>query len=192
MKRWVRSAMAFHRLVAPICVVFAFLAPVSGSASTRLFGFAATEAPWVAVNDGVMGGVSSGSMVVKSGVATFAGRVRTENNGGFASVQSNTGVVGVSAQQSGFVARVRGDGRAYQFTVDTADGWFWARIDPPKRSWTTIHIPFATLTPRTRFGELMKRAAFDGSPSVKSVGLLIANKRAEYFSLAIDWIDVEG
>ena len=63
---------------------------------------------------------------------------------------------------------------------------------PSKRSWTTIHIPFAALSPRTRFGELMKRAAFDGSQLVKSLGLLIANKRAEYVSLAVDWIDVEG
>ena len=192
MKRWVRLTMAFHRLVAPVCAVFAFMVPIQGSVATRLFGFAATEAPWVSVNDGVMGGVSSGSMVVKSGVATFAGRVRTENNGGFASVRSNTGVLGVFAQQSGFVARVRGDGRAYQFTVDTADGWYWATIDPPKGSWSTIHVPFATLSPRTRFGELTKRPAFDGSQSVKSMGLLIANKRAEYFSLSVDWIDVEG
>ncbi len=184
--------MAFHRVVAPVCAVFAFMVPLQGSVATRLFGFAATEAKWVAVNDGVMGGVSSGSMVVNSGVATFAGRVRTENNGGFASVRSDAGVVGVPGRQKGFVARMRGDGRAYQFTVDTADGWFWATIDPPKRSWGTIHIPFSSLSPRTRFGELMKRPAFDGSQSVKSIGLLIANKRAEYFSLAVDWIDVEG
>ncbi len=47
------------------------------------------QAPsWDAVNDGVMGGRSSGKPVVESGELVFRGELSLANNGGFASVRS--------------------------------------------------------------------------------------------------------
>lgn len=44
--------------------------------------------PYRAVNDNVMGGISSGSFILISGVGgMFSGRLSLENNGGFSSVR---------------------------------------------------------------------------------------------------------
>ncbi len=156
----------------------------------RLFDFNSDDDSWVSINDGVMGGVSSGSIRTAKGIATFKGRVRLDNNGGFASARSKRNAIEVTADQSTFVLRAYGDGKTYQFTVDTDDGWFWAPVSPSKDVWSTIEVPFSKLIPKTRFGETTKRNAFDGTQTVNALGLLIANKKAERFSLSLDWIDV--
>jgi NADH dehydrogenase [ubiquinone] 1 alpha subcomplex assembly factor 1 len=160
------------------------------AASVRLFDFGPDEESWASINDGVMGGVSSGSIRTAKGIATFKGRVRLDNNGGFASTRSKRGAIDVSPDQQAFVLRAYGDGKTYQFTVDTEDGWFWASISPTKDVWSTIEVPFSKLLPKTRFGETMKRNAFDGTQSINALGLLIANKKPERFSISVDWIDV--
>ncbi len=160
------------------------------SKPVRLFEFVAKETKWTVVNDGVMGGVSQSSMVSKGGIATFSGRVRLENNGGFASTRSGASVAGVSDGDNAFRLRVKGDGAAYQFTVATDNGWHWAQIMPKRGVWSEIVIPFSSLVPKSRFGETVKRSPFTGSDEVSSIGVLIGNKRDERFTLALDWIEV--
>ena len=46
-------------------------------------------APWQSINDGVMGGVSSGTMTVSPNGLVLEGELSLENNGGFASVRRN-------------------------------------------------------------------------------------------------------
>jgi NADH dehydrogenase [ubiquinone] 1 alpha subcomplex assembly factor 1 len=163
-------------------------AGVVDAAEVRLVEFAPPERRWVAVNDGVMGGVSSGSVTTKDGVATFRGRVRLENNGGFASMRSSSAVPVPPEGWTGFLLRVRGDGRTYQFTVDTDRGWFWAPIRPSKSGWSTVTVGFDDLVPVTRFGEPDGRDGFDGTEQVEALGVLISNKKAEPFVLSLDWI----
>ncbi len=197
------SARVAPSLVAlPVVALFAALSlsplPELGAAraaerpTTRLFDFDADETPWVAVNDGVMGGVSSGRVVTKAGIVTFSGTVRLENNGGFASFRSATEVGTVPDRTDTFEVRVKGDGKAYQFTVDTEVGWYWFKMVPPKGKWSTLSIPFATLVPVSRFGEPVKRDAFTGKQQVSRIGVLISNKRAEKFSISFDWVGVTG
>ena len=155
----------------------------------RLFEFAAKERVWVVVNDGVMGGVSQSSMVNKKGIATFTGRVRLENNGGFASTRSGGPSFSIAEGAKAFRMRVRGDGTIYQFTTTTADGWFWAEVTPKKVVWSEVLVPFTDLVPKSRFGETVKRRAFTPDQAVSSLGFLVGNKREERFSIAIDWIE---
>ena len=169
--------------------------PTSASAKPseiRLVDFTPKERRWVSVNDGVMGGVSSGSLAVKNGVATFSGRVRLENNGGFASIRSSANLPQLPEDSKSFSFRVRGDGSAYQFTVDTDAGWFWALVQPAKNKWSTMTVAFDDLVPVTRFGEPAERDAFDASQPISAVGFLISNRKAEKFTLSIDWIAVNS
>jgi NADH dehydrogenase [ubiquinone] 1 alpha subcomplex assembly factor 1 len=160
--------------------------------AVRLFGFDDKETSWVTVNDGVMGGVSAGSLSRKDGVLTFSGRVSLKNNGGFASTRSNSKLAPLGDNARAFVFRAKGDGTTYQFTVDTDDGWFWASTKPTKGTWETVRVEFGDLKPVTRFGEPTKRRAFDGSQKILTTGFLIANKRAEKFSLSLDWLDADA
>ena len=81
---------------------------------------------WRAVNDGVMGGVSSGRMVATPDGLRFEGMLSLENNGGFASVRR---LVNDDLSRADRVRiEVRGDGRSYQFRLrrgDRFDGIAW-------------------------------------------------------------------
>ena len=54
--------------------------------SMPIIDFSRGDVTWPNINDGVMGGVSSGGMSSGDGYATFRGTVSFENNGGFSSV----------------------------------------------------------------------------------------------------------
>jgi NADH dehydrogenase [ubiquinone] 1 alpha subcomplex assembly factor 1 len=167
-------------------------AATSGSpaGAVRVFDFGPSEGRWYVVNDGVMGGVSDSTAVLSGGRLVFSGRVRLENNGGFASTRSSAiGADDVLARSGRLLLRVRGDGRTYQLTLLAADGsaWFWAPIRPRAGVWTTLEIPYGRLAPHGRFGQPLGTAPYDGRP-VDSFGFLIGNSRAESFRLEVDWI----
>ena len=78
--------------------------------------FSPQEPRWVAVNDGVMGGRSTGGPTLPDGTLKFRGDLSLANNGGFASVRS----VGRSfdlSSATAVVLRVKGDGRSYQLRL---------------------------------------------------------------------------
>jgi Complex I intermediate-associated protein 30 (CIA30) len=59
---------------------------------------------------------------------------------------------------------------------------------PAKGKWSTVRIPFASLEPVSRFGDPTTRDQFTGDLQVSQIGVLIANKRAEEFSISLDWV----
>ena len=84
---------------------------------------------WRSMNDGVMGGVSDGMMLPRAdlGCARFTGCVRTENNGGFASVRASMGSgVDMSAFSGLYVDARAGDaesaGKRYLLVVKDDEG----------------------------------------------------------------------
>ncbi len=176
-----------------LCVSFGGAMSAGQAATTaRLLEFVKTEPEWVVVNDGVMGGVSSSSVARAGGLLTFAGRVRLENNGGFASTRSSTVAKPVNAalrKATALSVRVRGDGSTYQLTLDTGTTWYWAAITPPPGAWTTLEIPFSDLRPHGRFGDPLAGPSYSGE-ALRSIGLLISNKRAEKFRISLDWLGV--
>ena len=76
------------------------------------------EPDWIAVNDGVMGGRSSGGPTVVDGMLSFRGELSLANNGGFSSVRSVDRTFDLSDVVA-VVLRVRGDGRRYQLRLAT-------------------------------------------------------------------------
>ena len=85
--------------------------------------------------------------------------------------------------------RARGSGTTFAITLQTASGWYWADISPPRNEWTDIDLPYARFLPKTRFGEPIAGDSYSGQ-SVSAIGVLIGNKRAENFALEIDSISV--
>ena len=152
------------------------------------------EPRWVALNDGVMGGRSSGSAVVEGGQLQFSGALSLENNGGFASVRS----VGRHFDLSGgtaVVLRVRGDGRRYQLRLATDARYrgvavsFGAEFGTRAGEWIDVRVPLESLKATVR-GSALDRAQFEPS-QVREIGLLIADKRDGVFSLTVEWIAAE-
>jgi len=106
-----------------------------------IIDFSRGDVTWPHINDGVMGGISSGEMFAGDGYATFRGTVSLENNGGFSSVRSQVVVHDLSAFD-GLVLRVRGDGKRYGFRLKTDASFdgvsYQFQIEPPAGEWAEI------------------------------------------------------
>jgi hypothetical protein len=81
---------------------------------------------WRAVNDGVMGGLSSGGPRFDNGQMIFQGVINT-NGGGFSSVRSSV-PRGALSKSSGIKLRVRTDGRNYKLTLRSSAAWRGRRV----------------------------------------------------------------
>ncbi len=148
---------------------------------------------WEVVNDGVMGGVSTGQFQLQTnGCAVFSGTVRLENNGGFASVRSaplREALTGCNA----FVVRLRGDGRRYKFSVRTGTGFdtplYQCSFITKEAEWEEHRLAFSDLVPTFR-GRVLADVPSLNPAKVTAIGFLISDKQAGPFRLEIEWIKV--
>jgi len=152
------------------------------------------EPRWIAVNDGVMGGLSQGGPVVADGQMQFSGELSLANNGGFSSVRS----VGRNFDLSDAAAvllRVRGDGRRYQLRLATDARYrgtsvsYGAAFDTTAGEWTVVRLPLDSLQPTVR-GLALPGPPLDPT-QVREIGVLIGDKREGPFALTVDWIALE-
>lgn len=152
------------------------------------------DARWIAVNDGVMGGRSSGGPTVTDGTLHFSGELSLANNGGFASART-AGRDFDLGDASAVVLRVRGDGRRYQLRLATDARYrgvpvsYGAGFDTTAGEWIQVRVPLASLEPTVR-GSSLQGPPLDTS-QVREIGLLIADEREGAFALSVDWIAVE-
>jgi len=149
------------------------------------------QAPWVIVNDGVMGGQSSSDLnLTGNGTALFSGFVSLENNGGFASTRAAFRSMDLSDFE-GVVLRVRGDGRTYQFrlgTDDTFDGVAYrAEFPTMPGEWKDISLPFSAF--QASFRGRVSRGVGPLDPArIRRMGFLIGDKKEGPFQLEIAWV----
>ena len=167
-------------------LLLATLAMAPGSTDMRL---GMELAPWLAVNDGVMGGVSRGRMVATEDGLRFEGELSLANNGGFASVRRVL-EADLSAATS-VRLEVRGDGRTYQFRLrldQRYDGVAWRADFATSGEWQTIDLPFDEFVPVFR-GRRVPEAGPVVAADIGQVGFLLADKTAGAFALDIRSIE---
>ena len=162
----------------------------------ELFRFesAASIAEWSAIDDGVMGGVSRSRMRYDpAGHAVFEGVVSLENNGGFASVRSRAMDLGVPVAAD-YVLELRGDGKRYKLNLRTDDAFdglhYQAEFEAPAGTWTLIRLPVSGFRPGFR-GRSVPGAPPMDPAGVRQMGLMIADRQAGSFALAVRSIRVE-
>jgi NADH dehydrogenase [ubiquinone] 1 alpha subcomplex assembly factor 1 len=140
---------------------------------------------WMVVNDGVMGGLSNGTFTAGgNGSAVFKGTISLENNGGFSSVQCNTGKIDVE----GFTTLdvyLKGDGKTYQVRIQENGSDYFSYIFTFQTSgaWETVKIPLAEMYPSFR-GRKLNLPNFSGKSMVE-LTFLIGNSKAESFHLEL-------
>ncbi len=161
-----------------------------------LFNFesAMSVADWSAIDDAVMGGVSQSRLRHDpSGHAVFEGIVSLEHNGGFASVRSRPMDLGV-AGAVGYLLEVRGDGRRFKLNLRTDDALdgvnYQAAFETPAGTWTLVRLPLSEFKPTFR-GRSVPGAPPLDSARVRQIGLMIAERQAGTFALALRSIRVE-
>jgi hypothetical protein len=152
------------------------------------FDSPASAAGWLAIDDAVMGGVSSSRLRHDpAGCAVFEGKVSLERNGGFASVRSRPGNLGVPGAST-YLLEVCADGKRYKLNLRTDDAFdgvnYQARFDAPAGLWTTVRLPLGDFRPTFR-GRIVSGAPPLDPARVRQVGLMIADRQAGGFRLAI-------
>jgi len=160
---------------------------------TPLFNFSSPDPAWYTVNDNVMGGVSHSLVVVDTELQmlSFSGDVSLENNGGFASTRSQWTNYNLGAFD-GIALRVRGDGNTYRFrirTEETGSGIAYTSLFTTEADiWQEVYIPFSEMVPLHR-GFVVNIAGSLNPESIRSFGLMLADKQEGDFSLDVDWIN---
>lgn len=149
---------------------------------------------WIAVNDGVMGGLSQGGPVVADGHLRFSGELSLANNGGFSSVRTANRDFDLSGVEA-LRLRVKGDGRRYELRLAT-DACFRgsavsyrAVLATRADEWIETTTPLNTMQPSYR-GTQLSGPPLEPS-RVQEIGLLIADGLEGRFELLVDWIAVE-
>ncbi|MGE5266937.1 MAG: CIA30 family protein [Deltaproteobacteria bacterium] len=162
----------------------------------QLFDFHAAEstADWSAIDDAVMGGIFSSRLRHDpAGHAVFEGVVSLDNNGGFASVRSHPAALG-APEATSYVLDIRGDGKRYKLTLRTDDAFdgvnYQAAFEPPRDQWTTVRLPVSEFRPTFR-GRVVAAAPLLDPGGVRQIGLMIADRQAGAFSLAVRSIGAE-
>jgi monofunctional biosynthetic peptidoglycan transglycosylase len=161
-----------------------------------LFAFASpdTATEWQTVNDGVMGGVSDGRFrVTERETMEFSGTLSLANNGGFASVRSRPRTLGLQTGDA-LVARVRGDGRQYQFNLygSGRSRAFSYRAPMQTRAgeWLEVTVALDRFE-ATSFGRVLQEAGPVDPRSVTSIGFLLAEKTPGPFLLEVAWVRIQ-
>ncbi len=149
---------------------------------------------WQTVNDGVMGGRSDGRFrITDDKKMEFFGTLSLENNGGFASVRSREGTLGLVKGDS-IVARVRGDGREYNFNLNVprsiSRNSYRQSFKTEKDEWIEIALPLDKFVANWR-GRVFPNEGFDPS-NVTGIGIQLSDKKAGPFKLEVEWIKARG
>jgi len=158
-----------------------------------LFAFdRADEADWDVVNDGVMGGRSSGFVAVEEGSLRFTGTLVTQG-GGFTSVRARRDID--LTNHVGLELRVRGSGRPFEVELDDGLRNYGRSVSrraafPTSTEWTLIRVPFSTLQ-STIFGQKVNAAPIDLA-KIRGVGIYIADGQDGPFRLEVDYIRAYG
>ena len=160
---------------------------------TDLFLFTAANSvdTWEPVDDRVMGGCSTSRLRYDPmGHAVFEGTVRSDNNGGFASVRTHAMDLGAK-NANAYVLKVNSDGKRYKFNLrmeDSFDGvTYQTGFVTPADVWTSLRLPVSQFTATFR-GRPVPGAPILDPTLVRQAGLMIAERQFGVFSLKVQAI----
>lgn len=145
---------------------------------------------WQIVDDGVMGGKSSGELSIsEEGHGVFSGEISLENNGGFSSVRYGIDDMPVELNSTVRI-RVKGDGKTYQLRIKHNRRYEYSYVQEFKTTgeWQEIEIPVADMYPVYR-GRRLNRPNFNYD-SMDELTFLIGNERPQTFRLLIDKVEL--
>ena len=146
--------------------------------------------PWSPLNDGVMGGLSEGSITMNESSMSWKGQTRLENNGGFASVRAPWSHTDLRAMDQ-VVIRCRGNGGPFKLTLETSERWWmpyaYASFSPSEEwqdvtlkakdfSWSQAQMgDLKTVTPSRELGDVLRMGLMKYDGTGQSFALEVAS-----------------
>ena len=146
---------------------------------------------WEIINDAVMGGLSSSTVLISENkTALFNGAVSLENYGGFTSMRTGPCLFDLAGCR-GLIVRVKGDGKNYRLRLRTGDEYegiaYQAHFSTEQDNWITARLPFDIFQPVFR-GMIVDDAPPMDTSAVRRIGFMIADKQDGPFHLEIEWV----
>ena len=147
---------------------------------------------WFVVVDGVMGGLSSGSLSVHDASMKMEGEISLENNGGFASLRTDYQNYDLSPY-SRVVIKYRSSGHDFAMTLNNFRR-FWqprfkARLPNTQNEWSEVTIKFDDFK-KMRFDEVLGAGP---SPqelaNIIRLGFISSEKKASSYSFEVASIE---
>ena len=148
-------------------------------------------ASWRVVDDGVMGGLSSGNFEInEKGNGLYTGEISLDNNGGFSSLRYRFDKINVE-NFSKVILKIKGDGKKYQFRVkDNSQNYYsYIQTFETTKEWELVEINLSEMYPAFR-GRKLDMSNFS-SNQIEEITLLFGNKKEETFQLEISKIYLE-
>ena len=160
-------------------------------ATTQTVRFRADMAnPWRPLNDGVMGGLSEGDVVMHDTAMSWKDQTRLENNGGFASVRAPWSHTDLRAMEK-VVIRCRGNGGPFKLTLETSERWWmpyaYASFSPSKEwqdvtltakdfSWSQAQMgDLKAVKPNRELGDVLRMGLMKYDGTAQSFDLEVAS-----------------
>lgn len=143
---------------------------------------------WKTINDGVMGGISSGNLFLnEDGYGVYKGHISLENNGGFSSLKYSFNTLSTK-QHRKIILKVKGDGKTYQFRIKhkSSDPHSYISCFDTSKKWQTICFNLSEMHPKFR-GRKVNIPNYN-KINIEEIAFLIGNKKNENFKLLIDSI----
>jgi NADH dehydrogenase [ubiquinone] 1 alpha subcomplex assembly factor 1 len=145
---------------------------------------------WITVNDNVMGGRSKGGFSFKKDKLVFSGSTNTDG-GGFSSIRTKPMDFELE-DKDGFIIRFKGDGRTFKCGVrmerSSASYRMDLETDKDAKGWQVAKIPFSSMSASWRGMRLPKERYPLKKDKIRSVTLMIYDKKDGPFELQVDWI----
>ena len=179
---------SMRKRTAPLWLMLclSFLWSKASTAGIEMIDFtqASEHQQWSAINDNVMGGISTGGLIYDDGISQFRGELSLENNGGFSSI--NRSVESVNSDVDSIELKFVGDGRTYQLRFTT---WIDGNRTNYKHSFETIKgEQLKKVFQLNDFKAVFRGQLLSGAPrleaqDIKQIGFLIADKQPLPFEL---------
>ena len=181
---------ALRKQVAPLWLMLSlsFLWSEASTAGIEMIDFtqASEHQKWSAINDNVMGGISTGGLIYDGKQSLFKGDLSLENNGGFSSI--NRSLESLNPTVNNVELSFVGDGRTYQLRFTT---WKDGYRTNYKHSFETIKGEQLKKVFRLEDfqavfrGRLLNNAPELKAQDIKQFGFLIADKQPLPFELKL-------
>ena len=158
------------------------------------FGEKQEGSQWKVINDGVMGGLSKGKLLIKQETMLFQGNVSLDNYGGFTSMKSPFEKMDLSDFEKVKI-RMTASGQTFSMTFETDETWFAPYFKAPlatiSNEWQVIEVSLDQFK-QYQLGQSDGRAINKGDlANVFRLGIITSQKKAGTFELEVDYIRFE-
>lgn len=147
---------------------------------------------WGVINDGVMGGMSKGTVSYTKESVKLSGFISLANNGGFSSLKGPFQANDLSTFKE-VTIRYRSEGIAFAMTLETDRRWFIPYFKHPLKStskeWTEITFPIKDFKKYNIGRATGEKISQEDLSKILRIGFISNEKQESNFNFEVDFVE---